>query len=179
MRKTLFIIFILQCIYSFGQLKNEKNGLSQMNGILFFEKDQGIYTMYFIESPFADFNTLLKMKDTLNVFTVGSPGDDANNISGFKTYLDKTVRFSPLPLLVRQENYQGQQYEDTVTNYSKNGCINYVKSKKYQLSRGYKKVYFNNKAIIFVLQEYIPIESFISKANTVKKNVAKMGHVSD
>jgi hypothetical protein len=172
MRITLFIIPILLCIYSFGQPKNENSKLSSMSGILFFERTQDVYNMYFVESFFSDLGSLLKNRDTINVFTVGSPGDDAKNIAGFKTHLDKTIRFNSMTLLVNQENYQGLGYEDSVTVYSKSGCIKYVKRKMYQLSRSYKKVYFNNKVIIFVLQRYIPIESF-SKTSSCKKKSTK------
>jgi hypothetical protein len=171
MRKIIFIVLTLLSLNSFGQSTKGSNKVTQLRGILFFEKEQDVYTGYFIKSSFASLSSLLKNTDTVNVLTIGSPGDDANNIADFKRHLDKTVKFISLSFLVKQENHQGQQYEDTIITYSKSGCINYVNSKKYQLARSYKKIYFKDKTIVFVLQDYIPVESFVSKVNICKKKI--------
>lgn len=164
MKAFFGVILILLTLGSCGQVRKSNNaGLSQLQGILYFEKNLETYTMYFIKSPLSEFASLLEESDTVNIIALGSPGDDANNIAGFKDHLDKSVRFSESRFLVGENNYQGKYYEDTLLIYSKSGFINYVHSKKYMLAKIYKKVFFKNRTVIFALQECIPIESFSTK----------------
>jgi hypothetical protein len=161
MGKPILIILLFTSIYSYGQSKNySKWQISQANGILLFEKSQDVLTMSFIKTNFHDLRSLLQKKDTVEVTRIGSPGDDASNVAAYKYYLDKNILFDSLSLLIRQENYQGKLYEDSITVLFKYGAIKYWKNNGYSLSRSYKQVYLNEKIVVFSLSYYYPIETF-------------------
>lgn len=162
MEKLLLILFFSLSQLCFGQQNNPRSEPSMLNGILFFENDQNTYTMYFIESKSKSLSSLLKNSDTIIVIGLGSPGNDANNIFDFKRYLDKSIKFRSLKLLISQDNYQGLKYEDSIINYSTNGCIYYSKDQKQIIAKSYKTVTYDSRSITFVIGEYIPIQSFLA-----------------
>jgi hypothetical protein len=169
MRIIILTILLFSNFISYSQSKAQTNTRLKMSGIIYFENEQGIYTMYFIETPCTDLMYLLKTKDTIEMFSIGSPGDNANDIRGFKSHLNKSIKFQTTSFLVSQENYQGLQYEDSVHAYSRNGYIEYVKGQRYNLSPRFKKVKLNNKETIFIIREYILINSFVSNVKSGKK----------
>jgi len=171
MRKTFLTVLILHfCIYSFGQLKKEPIAQSQLTGILFFEKGQGIYSMYFVKTSFKDLRSLLQKKDTLKLLAIGSPGNDASNIADFKNHLDKSICFDSLLATIIIDD-KGLYIEDTcVVNY-KHGIINYSKNKRYQLQKQYEKRKINNKLVIYEIAHFIPINSFISNKKKISKKL--------
>jgi hypothetical protein len=163
MRIILLTILLFSNIISYSQSKSQANAVLKMNGIIYFEKEQDIYTMYFIETTCSDLMYLLNTKDTIEIFSIGSPGDNANDTRGFKSHLNKTIKFKTSSFLVSQENYQGLLYEDSVQAYSSNGYIEYVKGRRYNLAPEYKKVKLNTKETVLITREYILINSFIGK----------------
>ena len=169
MRTITLTILLFSNIISYCQSKAEANTGLKMSGIIYFENEQDVYAMYFIETPCPDLMSLLKAKDTIEMYSLGSPGDNANDIRGGKSHLNKSIKFQTSSFLVSQENYQGLQYEDSVHAYSSNGYIEYVKGQRYNLAPGYKKVKLNNKETIFIIREYILISSFVGNIKSGKK----------
>jgi hypothetical protein len=161
MYKISFVFLVLFSPCLFGQNSEDTIRLSKVSGILFFEKHQGGYSMYFVESTITDFNILLEKMDTIKVVTLGGPDDDASNVLDYKIYLDKRVKFKPLTIYVSQENYLGQQFEDSIYTYSKFGEMVYLRTNKHKLSPSYKSVFLNSKVKIFRLEEYLVIRDFI------------------
>jgi hypothetical protein len=168
MHKITLITLLFHSILSYSQSMDQKIPWVQKKGIIYFEKSQAVYSMYFIETPYTDLKSLLQAKDTVVLYSLGSPGD-ASDDKGYKSYLDKTTRFQIISLLINAENHLGQYYEETITAYSKNGYIKYVEGLQYDLAPTSRKVMFNNKEVIFVTRKFIKIDSFINIKHSVKK----------
>jgi hypothetical protein len=64
MRIRLLTILLFSNIISYSQSKCQASAVIKMNGIIYFEKEQDIYTMYFIETTCADLMYFLNTKDT-------------------------------------------------------------------------------------------------------------------
>jgi fibrillarin-like rRNA methylase len=157
----LFILYLLlSSDYSYGQYKNGGTTISNKAGILVFEGKEKIYEMYFIEAAPSNLIKLLKDKDTITAILLGSPGDDVTNTEGFKNYLEKSIQFDSVFLLIADINHLGYAYEDTTIFFSKYGSIKFVNSRGYNLSRKYKKVFLNGRHVVVITEYFVPIESF-------------------
>ena len=153
MKKVLFLLLLFKITAASAQ---DHGNVVRKRGIILFEGHE----MYFVETSKTTFLSLLATRtDTLEAFMIHT---DDGPLS-FRKFLSHQMKFDSTLVRIRQENYQGQEYEDTSTVFGRYGWIEYVKSKGYNLKKRYKTVYFHDKTMVFVMERYLPVEMFTQK----------------
>lgn len=139
-------------------------------GVIVFEKEQSSTGLYFIESDKHDDLFPFRQRDTIKVIGIGTPGDNANDVLGYKHYLDTKIIFDTLKCIAIIENEKGLHIEDSCTLSYAKGYIYFLKSNGYKLQRKYEKRKINGKIIVYQSDYYIPINSFqIARKRTRKR----------
>jgi len=134
-----------------------KFSLTKERGIIVFEHH---HDFYFIKTQEKNLTKLLAKNDTLKIISLGSPGDAANDIDGFKAYLTKSIVFNSITCLKSTDDFQEKQVEYRDTLEYKRGYIFYEKSKIYKLKKRFDKITGNGKVTVFEIETYVPIERF-------------------
>ena len=134
-----------------------------MKGIIFLEKSGNVYSMYFIETAYSDLMTIVKAKDSVDVFSLDNHNCDAGNVDVFQEYFFKKLHYKSASFKISAENHLGQHYEDSVSIYSTYGSIKYLKDNRYKMTPTNWKLTINNNEIIFTRRENILIEAITSR----------------
>ena len=159
MFKNILLIIILSNNVNLFAQKCKENTLLTKQGLLIFEGKGNVFNMYFIETSMNQLSQLFNKIDTIKVIQIGTPGDNANNVIGYKEYLGKIFTFDTLSCITIIDD-NGLYIEDTCSIKYKRGLIKYTKSKAYKLKERYEKRKINGRVIFYEIGEFIPIISF-------------------
>jgi len=133
-----------------------KINLTKSKGFLIFDS----YGLCFIKTQEKDIVKLLAKNDTIKIILLGTPGDNSNDLSGFKEYLSKVIVFNTVICRRASEDFQGKPVEYRDTMIYKEGYIYYYEDNGYNLAKRFDKIVYNEKTTVFEIEPFVPIERF-------------------